>query len=213
MVSIRRENKDKITLNTIIKISKNRLSAEQRSEQILNSAMILFAQQGLTKINFNHIADANSISPGTVFHYFNSKNKLISTILTLIEKKLAGFIVQSFQDREASLTQQIHQLLHLFIDQCYLPNNYWLAIWFEWSTSKDIEFNQQFNLTQKKVNQLLFIHLEPALKPYQHTIDSKNLITLLQGAFYMLYLQYHHQVEQKKIDDTATDFAQLITFN
>ena len=189
---------------------RTRLPPLQRSQQIVDSAMQLFAQRGLIAVNFSHIAEDIAISPATVFHYYTNKNRLIDAILQVIDQKLEQFIHYNTDKEEISLTQNIHQLLHLFIDQFYQPNNHWLTVWFDWSTSQDPELQKHFIKTQERLCHLLTEHFQTRLLSNEENINLETVIALLQGAFYMLYLQYSHNTPRRKIDHAATDFSRLI---
>ncbi len=61
--------------------AKRRLKPEERREQILDTAMKLFAQKGFDRTTIDDIADACGIAPGLVYHYFDSKTAILQAIL------------------------------------------------------------------------------------------------------------------------------------
>ena len=54
---------------------------EAKRNQIMDSALVLFADLGFTSTSINMIAKKASISKGLVYNYFESKEDLIKTIL------------------------------------------------------------------------------------------------------------------------------------
>lgn len=61
--------------------SKPRDRIEQRESDILNAASRLFAQHDFNATSTKKIASKAGVSEGTLFHYFNTKNELLSAIL------------------------------------------------------------------------------------------------------------------------------------
>ena len=62
--------------------SKPRDRIEQRESDILDAASLLFAKHGFNTTSTKKIAAKAGVSEGTLFHYFNTKNELLSAILT-----------------------------------------------------------------------------------------------------------------------------------
>ncbi len=55
---------------------------EVKRNQIMDSALALFAEFGFTSTSINMIAKKTGISKGLIYNYFESKEDLINTILT-----------------------------------------------------------------------------------------------------------------------------------
>ena len=55
--------------------------AKEKEEHILNTAIDLFIEDGYHATTTRQIAKAAGVSEGTVFHYFESKSKLLETII------------------------------------------------------------------------------------------------------------------------------------
>lgn len=54
---------------------------EDRREQILHAAMYVFAQKGFTRATNKDIAHEAGITPGLIYHYFDSKEALLKAII------------------------------------------------------------------------------------------------------------------------------------
>src|ERR1043165_2174474 len=54
---------------------------EDRREQIIESALRVFAQKGFDKATNKDIAQEASITPGLIYHYFKSKEELLKSAL------------------------------------------------------------------------------------------------------------------------------------
>lgn len=59
-----------------------RQQAEVRREQLLNTALELFAKQGFEATSTQQIATAAGVTQGLVFHYFGSKEGLLTAVLS-----------------------------------------------------------------------------------------------------------------------------------
>ena len=54
---------------------------EDRREQIIDAAMHVFAQKGFTRATNKDIAREAGITPGLIYHYFDSKEALLKAII------------------------------------------------------------------------------------------------------------------------------------
>src|SRR5712692_3876616 len=54
---------------------------EDRREQIIDAAMRVFAQKGFTRATNKDVAREAGITPGLIYYYFESKEKLLEAIL------------------------------------------------------------------------------------------------------------------------------------
>lgn len=64
-----------------------RLTSKQRQEQILDTAMRLFAQKGFDRTTIDDVAEACGVAPGLIYHYFDSKIDLLRSAI-----KRSGFL-------------------------------------------------------------------------------------------------------------------------
>ena len=62
--------------------SRRQQQADARREQLLDIALDLFAKQGFDATSTQQIAKAAGVTQGLVFHYFGSKEGLLSSVLS-----------------------------------------------------------------------------------------------------------------------------------
>ncbi|MBW7475519.1 TetR/AcrR family transcriptional regulator [Paenibacillus oenotherae] len=62
-------------------VEKDLQQREQRINRILDSALEIIAVKGIGSVSINHIAAAAGMSIGNMYHYFKSKDEIISEIL------------------------------------------------------------------------------------------------------------------------------------
>jgi len=94
---------------------------EAKRNQIMDSALTLFAEKGFSATSINMITKRAGISKGLIYNYFDSKEELIKTILingfnefliffntnkdgVLTEEEFVGFITQTFNILETNIT-------------------------------------------------------------------------------------------------------------
>ncbi|WP_319456725.1 MULTISPECIES: TetR/AcrR family transcriptional regulator [unclassified Mycobacterium] len=59
-----------------------REQAQQRREQFIDAALAVFAAKGVDGTSIKDIAEAASVTPGLLYHYFTGKEALIAAVLT-----------------------------------------------------------------------------------------------------------------------------------
>ncbi|GAB1154149.1 hypothetical protein YWY31_01740 [Paenibacillus illinoisensis] len=62
-------------------IEKDLQQREKRIKHILDSALEIIALKGIGSVSINHIAAASGMSIGNMYHYFKSKDEIISELL------------------------------------------------------------------------------------------------------------------------------------
>lgn len=62
-------------------IEKDLQQREKRINHILDSALEIIALKGIGSVSINHIATASGMSIGNMYHYFKSKDEIISELL------------------------------------------------------------------------------------------------------------------------------------
>jgi AcrR family transcriptional regulator len=62
--------------------SNRRRQAERRREQLLDAALELFAERGVDGTSVKALAQAAGVTPGLLYHYFESKEALVVALLS-----------------------------------------------------------------------------------------------------------------------------------
>ncbi len=55
--------------------------AQRRREQLIEAALVVFARKGVDGASVKDIAHAADVTPGLVYHYFDSKEDLVAAVL------------------------------------------------------------------------------------------------------------------------------------
>src|SRR5260221_3715161 len=85
---------------------------EDRREQIIDAAMHVFAQKGFARATNKDIAREAGITPGLIYHYFDSKEALLKAI---IEGRSPLRIVNTLPPQALGLPPEV--LLHFIVMQ------------------------------------------------------------------------------------------------
>ena len=64
-----------------MKKPRKRLTPEERTEQIIETAAKLFAEKGFDATSIDDIAEACGVAPGLIYHYFDSKSEILRALL------------------------------------------------------------------------------------------------------------------------------------
>jgi TetR/AcrR family transcriptional regulator, repressor for uid operon len=90
--------------------------AETRREQVLNAAADCFRKHGYHGASMAEIACAAAMSPGHIYHYFESKDAIIEAIIAKDAEELFS-IMRELEDQPGELLDAIIDGLHLSVDQ------------------------------------------------------------------------------------------------
>ena len=99
----------------------NRQIREATRTTIINSGMILFAQNGYAHTTIKMIAEQANISTGLMYHYFNSKENLLHAVF----ENCMRILSEAFNDalQQAKSVDRVTALLHVIFDilviHCY----------------------------------------------------------------------------------------------
>lgn len=76
-------------------ISRHRLSADARREQIIETAIRLAADQGVDGVTTQDMADALGLTQGAIFRHFRSKDEIWDAALVSIRERLMAALGQA----------------------------------------------------------------------------------------------------------------------
>lgn len=92
---------------------------EDRREQILSAASIVFAEKGYQRATTREIADKADVSEGLIYSYFESKDHLLLAILEKLSN--SGFDELIYEDSAKTINQDVLrktlQIRHGFLDE------------------------------------------------------------------------------------------------
>jgi TetR/AcrR family transcriptional repressor of uid operon len=90
--------------------------AEARREQVLDAAAHCFRRHGYHGASMAEIAGAAAMSPGHIYHYFESKDAIIEAIVSKDVEELFS-TMRDLQDQSGELLDAIIDGLHTTVDQ------------------------------------------------------------------------------------------------
>lgn len=110
--------------------SNRRRQAEQRREQLLDAALRLFAENGVDGTSVKAIAHAAGVTPGLLYHYFDSKEALVIALLGErgFLPRLQALVGEGADERPAR--QVLTDLLRGF-DRTLAENSQLMALFFD----------------------------------------------------------------------------------
>lgn len=85
---------------------------KERREQILNSALKLFAEHGFEATSISRIAKDARVAKGLIYNYFESKEELMEQIVYSTMEKMVGLytILKDQQDPQATIRNILYYL-------------------------------------------------------------------------------------------------------
>lgn len=100
---------------------------QQRSEAIMEAALEVFAEKGLTNATMNDVAEKAELSKGSIYNYFKSKEHLFFAI----DMRAGKMLKQRFAEADRSEKTGIRKVLaigHAYYDFCFDYPNYFRAM-------------------------------------------------------------------------------------
>lgn len=83
---------------------------DDRKREILDTAMQLFAERGFEATSLRDIAKHMDITPGLVYHYFDSKQKLFDAAMECYVEDIAADFVRTLRSTDLDFRQKIDAL-------------------------------------------------------------------------------------------------------
>ncbi|KAB0303854.1 TetR/AcrR family transcriptional regulator [Vibrio fortis] len=87
-----------------------------KRQQILDSALQLFAEQGVESTSTAQIAKAAGVAKATLFHHFENKSLLVDELFRELKQTLFNTIFQGVDSSSAPLYSKMNQLWLVGID-------------------------------------------------------------------------------------------------
>lgn len=90
---------------------------DERKQEILDTAMGLFATNGYDAVSMRDIARAASITPGLVYHYFDSKQHLFAEAFDAYVVECTNALIGVLDDPEVPLARKLDVLFSKAADE------------------------------------------------------------------------------------------------
>jgi AcrR family transcriptional regulator len=104
---------------------RQRMAPELRREAILEAALSVFSDLGYTQATLNDVADRVGVTKGCLYHYFESKERLL---LDLIQDRVGAIIANEAPSLEGSREEQLKGLLERLWQRFQEPGQIEVAI-------------------------------------------------------------------------------------
>lgn len=104
-------------------IEQNEEIKQERREQILNTALRLFAEGGYEATSISKIAKEAGVAKGLIYNYFESKEALMEQIIYLAMEKMAGLFTTI--SKEGEPREVIKEALYLIRDSLKNDLMFW----------------------------------------------------------------------------------------
>lgn len=95
--------------------------ADERRQELLDTAMRLFVERGFNAVSMRDIASAAQVTPGLAYHYFDSKQTLFGQVLESYARQCAAAGVRILDDPSSTFPQKIDALLETISREEHLP--------------------------------------------------------------------------------------------
>jgi len=190
------------------------VNREEKRREIVEAALVLFAQKGVTRTTIQEIADAAGIGKGTVYEYFKSKDDILAMSFDYIREESDRLIAEKLQnvtDPVEKLKLTVDGFLSSFQT---LPENTWeilLVFWAEGILNSPRESlggeEAAFDLRSmyEEYNEFVASLLQEGIEVgiYRQDIDSYTLASSLIGLLDGLMLQQVLLKERININKSA----------
>lgn len=90
---------------------------EERKQEILDTAMKLFVENGYEAVSMRDIAQEADIAAGLCYHYFDSKQKLFNAALEAYVDEIVEDYIRIFDDADHSLFEKIDAMCAGIVDE------------------------------------------------------------------------------------------------
>lgn len=104
-------------------IEQNEEIKQERREQLLNTALRLFAEGGYEATSISKIAKEAGVAKGLIYNYFESKEALMEQIIYLAMEKMAGLFTTISKEGEPK--EVIREALYLIRDSLRNDLMFW----------------------------------------------------------------------------------------
>lgn len=168
------------------KLQKKRLPPQERKKQLLEIAVDVFADRGISVARHAEIADRAGVSVATIFFYFPTRDQLVDAVLSETEKVFVELPEIIDVNPEIGVIRRLLINFMAYIEK--YPGH--SRILFEWSASIREDVWPRFLKLQDQLieNMAAQIAEERIDQPTQAMATSEEIARLLMGVAYTLYI-------------------------
>lgn len=174
---------------------------DERKEQILGAAAVVFARRGITGTKMSMIAVEAGISHGLLYHYFSSKDQLFSAIVRLAMEESFETIANVYEIPGSPL-EKLTELTRFILDK---GNSAFFALIYEAQTSENVpeearKLLEEYPL-QRYIDLLLPLFIEGQQRGEFITNNAEELITWYFSIISGLMVVNNHEASEYSIPD------------
>ena len=129
--------------------TRKRLSPEKRKQQLLETAIDLFAEKGIGEAKHADIARHVGISTAATFVYFPTREALLEEVVDEVGRYFLAFFndVEPHQGGAPAILKALSARALLVLDE--KPN--YMKVWLGWSTRFDLELRSRYMAVQEQI--------------------------------------------------------------
>ena len=94
---------------------------DERKQELLDTSMKLFVERGIDAVSIRDIAQEAGVTPGLIYHYFDSKSALVDEVLDSYAQQCAAVDIQILDDPSLPLSDKIDALLDAIAQEEHRP--------------------------------------------------------------------------------------------
>lgn len=94
---------------------------EERKEELLATAMRLFAEKGYDNVSVRSVAREAGVAPGLAYHYFDSKQRMFDEAIGAYSRRCAEAACAVLDDNSFPLDEKIDRAIDIMADHDTFP--------------------------------------------------------------------------------------------
>lgn len=168
-------------------MNNQKITKEQRKEQLVNIALEMFGTVGYTKTKVSDIVAKANVSQGTFYWYFKSKLELASYILERGNEQILQRIAMGYRDEKVPVSSSVQSSTQLFesLFRFAEENRFLMMLLFK-GVHTEPELQQRVLATKKNMEHAFAHNIEQAQN--FHMIAS-NKSPAIQAIFIMSLME------------------------
>ena len=190
------------------KQQKKRLPPEERKKQLLEIAVEVFADRGISVARHAEISERAGVSVATIFFYFPSRELLVDAVLTETERVFVDLPEIIDVDPGIKVIRQLLLNFMAYIEK--YPNH--SRILFEWSASiRDDVWPRFLRLQDQLIESMAEQIAEERIgQPAKGAATPEEIARLLMGVAYTLYIMKFSGIPDQDIAKFADGLVETL---
>ena len=160
-------------------------SIKTKREQIIESALILFAERGFHGTNVPAIANLANVGTGTIYRYFKNKEELVNAVYQIYVKKLLETISSDYPSHASTYVQFKHIIENLIL---FAKENRKAFIFIETHNHANY-IDDSSKLVMQELETFLADFIKKGHRDFQlrNNLSGEVLVSIVHGAFVAIF--------------------------